>query len=104
MVPEDVVLALNAANNERDAAAMRALIAPNAHFIQDPGEPGSTDQSRDEFIVGATAQNSSSSSISGDATHTTDTAAACSSSSSSALSTDWCMFDDAAEEVVKLMR
>lgn len=49
--PVDVVRALAAAQNTNDSAAMRALIAPDARFVRDPGDPHGTDQSREAFIA-----------------------------------------------------
>src|SRR4029079_3846227 len=53
--PIEVAQALAAAQNANAAAAMRALIAPNATFVQAPG--GS--QGREAWIAGNTGANNS---------------------------------------------
>jgi hypothetical protein len=57
--PLDVVKAAFDAQNANDPAAMRALIAPDATFVQPLGSPGSNTQSREEFIAGVTGPNNS---------------------------------------------
>jgi hypothetical protein len=53
--PLEVAQALAAAQNANDAAAMRALIAPNAKFVQPPG----SGQGREAWIAGNTGANNS---------------------------------------------
>jgi hypothetical protein len=54
--PIDVAQALADAQNANDAAAMRALIAPGAQFVQDPDIQGGT-EGREQFIFDNTGPN-----------------------------------------------